>query len=144
MLWLQALYFPSKAKVVELSQAQDLERKPAIALCRARQLGRQDSCLKALKAGMEEEGVPWKELECGNESSISLSREGAEWSQLGVGVGIDAQGSISIHFHRLEHTEPLFYCEGTQATAVKARRLGANAARLVKGVPFKDESPLNV
>ncbi len=124
--------------MVELSQSENLERKPAVALRRAQRLGKENPCLKALKAGMEEEGVPWQELEAENTSSTRLSREGAEWSQLGVGVGIDAQGSISIHFHRLGHTEPLFYSEGALATAVKARTLGANAARLVKGIPFKD------
>lgn len=121
-----------------MSEAADLERKPAIALRRARELNPEHPVLKGLKAGIEEEGVPWQEIAVADNGSSQLAREGSEWSQLGVGIGVDSQGSITVHFHRLGHSEPLFSCQSTEATAVKAFTLGANAARLVKGIPFRE------
>lgn len=92
--------------------------------------------LREIQAGMEEEGVPYS-LRTGTDTdAVALGHQGAYQSALGVGVGISPDG-LCIHYRKLPAGEPLFVLTGKQ-DAAEWRRFGYNAARLVKGLPFKD------
>lgn len=86
--------------------------------------------------GMEEEQVPYSCNTGDLDSSAELSYQAAQQSVLGVGLGISAQGNISLHYQKLPKDEPIFTIHMREEN--KLRPLGSNAARLVKGMPFKD------
>lgn len=95
----------------------------------------QEAKLREVQAGIEEEGVPssW----CvGAGDACSLACRGAAESPLGVGVGIGAE-AMSVHYHKLPADKPLFVLPAGDGPPAW-RRLGCNAARLVKGTSFKD------
>ncbi|MDR3560359.1 MAG: glycerol dehydratase reactivase beta/small subunit family protein [Negativicutes bacterium] len=90
--------------------------------------------LREVQAGMEEEGIPcaWG---TGEGDATLLAHRGADDSQLEVGVGIASDG-MSVHCRKLPRDKPLFLLTaGGNPTAW--RHIGCNAARLVKGIPFK-------
>ena len=91
--------------------------------------------LREVKAGMEEEGIPCTVVQAQASNVIALSYQGASASQLGVGVGIGPEG-MSIHYHKLPPQEPLFI-SAAEGNPEQWRNFGYNAARLVKGIPFK-------
>ena len=70
--------------------------------------------------GIEEEGIPYDVQ--------------AEHSRLGVGVGISKEGVVLQH-EKLDKAAPLFKIKLYQTELF--RKIGANAARLVKKMPFK-------
>ena len=77
--------------------------------------------------GIEEEGLPYSLEEKNNKA--------AEVSHLGVGIGIG--DSIVLHYIKLKENAPLFsVCLQDDENTLRA--IGANAARLVKRMPFKD------
>jgi hypothetical protein len=122
-------------------QASQLVTKPSIALCICTHEGYEQK-LREIQAGIEEEGVPYAVIPDEEQDVISLAYKGAGISQLGVGVGIGSSG-LCIHHHKLPADQPLFVSEDT-ATCVEWRRFGYNAARLIKGIPFKNEQPVAV
>jgi hypothetical protein len=87
------------------------------------------------KSGIEEESVPFNILTSDSDNADVLAYEGAMLSVLGVGIGLDSRGNISVHSKGLPQGKPLFktnyYVEQD-----KLRATCSNAARLVKGVPF--------
>lgn len=108
--------------------------KPSIIICTAQLDGYEDK-LRELQAGMEEEGVPYSFLEGTASDAVALGYQGAQSSLLGVGIGI-AAASLCIHYQKLPEDQPLFVLDG-QGTLAEWRNFGYNAARLVKGLPFK-------
>lgn len=86
--------------------------------------------------GIEEEGIPFV-LEKRNEfkDPVSMAYKAAESSRLGVGIGVGDR--IVLHFLKLKQDKPLFEIPLTTENE-KLRRMGANAARLIKGIPFKE------
>ncbi len=94
--------------------------------------------VREVQAGMEEEGIPYSVVESDETDVIALSCKAASISKLGVGVGIGLDG-LSIQYDKLSAQEPLFFLT-TPGTPADWRRFGYNAARLVKGIPFKNES----
>ncbi|ADG81495.1 glycerol dehydratase reactivation factor, small subunit [Thermincola potens JR] len=125
-----------------MNMEQELERRPVISLLRPRGLDADrkfSKLVSAIKAGMEEESVPWLEgEEEGALSAAELALRGARQSRLGVGIGIDPACSIAVYFNRGENSEPLFLLSADWASEKVARLVGTNAARLVKKIPFKD------
>nr|WP_320148170.1 glycerol dehydratase reactivase beta/small subunit family protein [uncultured Anaeromusa sp.] len=94
--------------------------------------------LREIKAGMEEEGIPWRLTEQETGDAARLAHEAAFASPLGVGVGVSGEG-LCIHYRKLALEEPLFIHPGTGDPSVW-RLFGYNAARLVKGIPFKEKA----
>lgn len=94
--------------------------------------------VREVQAGMEEEGIPFVIAESKETDAITLACQAAAASKLGVGVGIGADG-LSIQHEKLPAKEPLFLLT-TSGTPADWRKFGYNAARLVKGIPFKTES----
>ncbi|MDG4664035.1 glycerol dehydratase reactivase beta/small subunit family protein [Mycobacterium sp. 236(2023)] len=88
-------------------------------------------------AGIEEEGVPCIVVRPRNAASADdLAREAARRSSLDVGVGIDADGRISVAHEMLREPVPGLVSGGA-ATPSFARRAGHNAARIVVGIPLR-------
>lgn len=94
--------------------------------------------IREVQAGMEEEGIPWSILQSNETDFTKLAYEAASSSKLGVGVGIGVDG-LSIQHEKLPANQPLFSLAAAGKPA-DWRRFGYNAARLVKGIPFKNES----
>ena len=88
-------------------------------------------------AGIEEEGVPWivvRPREGG--SADELAREAARRSSLDVGVGIDADGCVSVA-HEMVRGSVAGLASSGAATTSFARAAGHNAARIVVGIPLR-------
>ena len=94
--------------------------------------------VREVQAGMEEEGIPYSIVESSEKDVITLAYQAACASRLGVGVGIGLEG-LSIQYDKLPEREPLFLLT-TSGSPADWRIFGYNAARLVKGIPFKKQS----
>lgn len=86
--------------------------------------------------GIEEEGLPYSLIEQDNNDAVELGYKAAEASHLGVGIGIG--DCISLNYIKLKENEPLFKVAVKGNDEEILRAVGANAARLVKRMPFKD------
>ncbi|SHE34733.1 glycerol dehydratase reactivase beta/small subunit family protein [Alkalibacter saccharofermentans] len=87
--------------------------------------------------GIEEEEVPYNVETIDKKEATELGYQAAIASPLGVGVGFGEDGYIALHSSNLKQDEPLLKFSFKEETH-KVRALGANAARLVKGIPFKE------
>lgn len=90
--------------------------------------------LKEICAGIEEEGVYFEVVERQDEDINNLSYESALDSILGTGIGI-CNNSIALSLSSLPKGKNVFLLE--HPSIIQARSLGANAARVVKRLPFK-------
>ncbi|WP_458414981.1 glycerol dehydratase reactivase beta/small subunit family protein [Schinkia sp. CFF1] len=90
---------------------------------------------QSLLNGAEEEGVPSFVERKQEKSALELSYQAALDSTLGVGIGVGDDSQIVLHYTKLPKSHPLFTINLNET--LKQRVLGANAARLVKGIPFK-------
>lgn len=95
----------------------------------------QERKLRELRAGMEEEGIPYT-VAAGEGDAPALAYQGALSSQLGVGVGLGPD-AVCVHFQKLPPEQPLFVVRDDAPSAL--RLVGYNAARLVKATPFKNQ-----
>jgi hypothetical protein len=84
--------------------------------------------------GIEEEGIPYDVQEVHESDVLELAHRASLDSRLGVGVGI-GKGGIVLQFEKLDKAAPLFRIKLYQKEFF--RSIGANAARLVKKMPFK-------
>ncbi len=89
--------------------------------------------IKYLLYGMEEEGIPSEIKETTQKELVQAAYEQAVKSPLAVGIAIDEKHAV-LHFKNLPEKEPLFTVENKGESMMT---LGKNAARLVKGIPFK-------
>jgi hypothetical protein len=97
--------------------------------------------IREVEAGMEEEGIPCLVVQSNEADAVALAYQGACYSKLGVGLGIGLNG-LCIHYGKLPEQQPLFALTGA-GTPVEWRHFGYNAARLVKGIPFKLQASEN-
>jgi len=86
--------------------------------------------------GLEEEGIPFEIREVSNGPIVDLAKQAADGSPLNVGIGIGGSGEVILHHHDLPTETPLFSLTTKPWQPVSLRRLGINAARLVKGQPL--------
>jgi hypothetical protein len=94
--------------------------------------------------GLEEEGIPVEVREAEPGSAESLAKTAADASVLHVGIGIRGGiGGVVLHHRDLPADQPLVRLGAAECTAGSLRRLGANAARLVKGDPLRFEAEGN-
>ena len=91
--------------------------------------------LRQLMYGIEEEGIPYEVTESDFRNAVSLAWEASQQSRLGVGLGLD-RDTLVLQFSKLKEHEPLFQISARSPEA-DVRAMGANAARLVKKLPFK-------
>ena len=66
---------------------------------------------------------------------MSLAWEASQQSRLSVGLGLD-RDTLVLQFSKLKENEPLFQISA-RSPEWDVRAMGANAARLVKKLPFK-------
>ncbi len=91
--------------------------------------------LRTVLLGMEEEGIPYHMGEAEQKDATALAWDAAQESRLDVGVGVDDK-NVVLGFAKLKPEKPLFSV-AVLAGEEKIRDIGANAARLVKRMPFK-------
>lgn len=85
--------------------------------------------------GIEEEGIPWRWQQAAGLDVVAHAWQAANQSALLVGIACDSQ-QLVIHYRNLPASAPLFTLmlhEDLQSR----RKAGNNAARLVKGIPFR-------
>jgi hypothetical protein len=87
--------------------------------------------VRAVCAGAEEQGVPTALL---GGPSADRGRHAARESRLQVGVGVDADGAVAVH-HAL--VPDVVLALGAGASPAELRVLGADAARIVTGLPLR-------
>lgn len=94
-----------------------------------------EDVLRTILLGMEEEGIPFHLSDEAQKDAMALAWEASEESRLDVGVGVDDK-NVVLGFAKLKPDKPLFSIP-VSAGEEKIRDIGANAARLVKRMPFK-------
>lgn len=104
--------------------------------------------VEALLWGLEEEGIPTITGETTDRSIRRAAKEIAQLSRLNIGIGVSGREQLVVLHHRdLPAEEPLFLEAISSGSTAAFRRIGANAARLVKGNPllfdeeFEDQPP---
>ncbi|MFC6259551.1 glycerol dehydratase reactivase beta/small subunit family protein [Levilactobacillus fujinensis] len=90
--------------------------------------------LQPLLNGIEEEQIPSSVQDIAVRDIVARAYQAALSSRLSVGIAYEDHRYV-IHYKNLPEHEPLF--DVTIDDAATLRMLGANAARLVKGIPFK-------
>ncbi|MBF0530294.1 MAG: glycerol dehydratase reactivase beta/small subunit family protein, partial [Deltaproteobacteria bacterium] len=99
--------------------------------------------LDPLLCGLEEEGIPAAISQSTAGSAVQLAKEAADSSRVKVGLGISStEGQVVLHHHDLAPENPLQVCP-LKGHPEGLRRLGANAARLVKGDPLLFDDQLS-
>lgn len=94
-----------------------------------------DEVLKEILAGIEEEGVLFEVANSTKVSGEELAIDGSVMSALGVGIGI-FEGTVCVQVSKLPPGNMLF--SGCLEKGQNIRNMGANAARYIKGIPFKE------
>ncbi|MGB8885369.1 MAG: glycerol dehydratase reactivase beta/small subunit family protein [Candidatus Korobacteraceae bacterium] len=93
--------------------------------------------LQAVFCGLEEEGIPVEVQEVPRGGAVALAKEAAHMSPLNVGIGVNGdEQAVVLHHRDLPADHPLFVVRLRDARGGELRRLGINAARLVKGEPL--------
>ena len=112
------------------------EHKPSILIMTEQ--GKIDNQWNQVLWGIEEEGIPFQIKQANSEYSIEENAyEAAHQSALSVGIAC-SNNEIVIHYKNLQQQQPLFRTNSNATTKPEQlRNLGSNAARLVKGIPFK-------
>ncbi|MBB1110556.1 glycerol dehydratase reactivase beta/small subunit family protein [Limosilactobacillus balticus] len=90
---------------------------------------------KPLFYGIEEEQIPVSVRKINIDGAIERAYQSALASRLSVGIAFEGDHFI-VHYKNLKEEHPLF--DMTVDDRKQLRILGANAARLVKGIPFKE------
>jgi hypothetical protein len=86
--------------------------------------------------GIEEEGIPYEIRSARNDSATELAKQAANGSALNVGIAMNEAGEIVLHHRDLPLEAPLFAISAGSFQSRDLRRLGTNAARLVKRQPL--------
>ena len=86
--------------------------------------------------GLEEEGIPFEIHDAPAGAVRDLARQAAHGSPLDVGIAIGVNGEVVLHHRDLPAEAPLFSLAMKTLPPGHLRRLGMNAARLVKRQPL--------
>ena len=111
----------------------DFER-PTIVIGVNCQFSSQDKQSKPLLNGIEEEQIPVAIKNISINDVVSRAYQAALSSRLSVGIACEGNRYV-VHYRNLPEKKPLF--DYVIDNDEKLRNLGANASRLVKGIPFK-------
>ncbi|WP_084295501.1 glycerol dehydratase reactivase beta/small subunit family protein [Desulfitibacter alkalitolerans] len=93
--------------------------------------------IREVTAGLEEEGIPYRII-LSEGDAVTLAIEAAAVSHFEAGIGVGSDHSIAVSQNRQSFNKPLFYVSGTEGRLEIWRVIGSNAARMVKGIPFKE------
>lgn len=90
-----------------------------------------------IKLGLEEEGIPCRVKVVQEGSAHLLSIQAAKASSLGVGIGLkESEGEAVLHHRDMPDSVKLLEIKGEMFNRDSLRKLGANSARFVKGIPL--------
>ncbi|MFD1123922.1 glycerol dehydratase reactivase beta/small subunit family protein [Lentilactobacillus raoultii] len=110
------------------------QNKPAIIIGLPENIAKIPERLIPMLFGIEEEQIPFQFETINLDTAVERAYRAAVISRLSVGISFD-DNKIIIHYKNLHPEQPLFSKEIGNPSEI--RKMGANAARLVKGVPFK-------
>ena len=99
-------------------------------------LDRDSGYIKEITYGIEEEGIPYEITEENFYNTAEKAFEISQNSRLSVGIAVDREKAV-IHFSKLKMENPLFIADLQETDNEELRIYGSNAARLIKGIPFK-------
>ena len=99
-------------------------------------LNRHSKYIKEITYGIEEEGIPYEITEENFYDTTEKAFEISQVSRLSVGIAMGKEEAV-IHFSKLRIDKPLFILSLDGLEKEKLRIYGSNAARLIKGIPFK-------
>lgn len=100
--------------------------------------------IQDLLFGIEEEGIPFSlETRGTDEDILRMADEASHASALSVGVGCTAD-TLVLSYQNLPPHQFIYGLRSYKQAQQAMRALGANAARLVKGNPFKTDPGLEV
>lgn len=116
-----------------INNAPDYYEKPAVLIFMVPPLP--EGVINSIFWGLEEEGIPAKLAEKESGEAAALAKAAANGSMLNVGIGIN-KNEVVLHHRDLAPREPLFVIGPEALNQINLRRIGANAARLVKGNPL--------
>ncbi|AGB19708.1 dehydratase medium subunit [Thermoanaerobacterium thermosaccharolyticum] len=97
--------------------------------------GCNDRILREIKAGIEEEGLPYKVYIDSNKFN-RIPYNTALISKFGIGVFAN-KDNLTLYYSKMPNKKPVFDISITDSDYQVARNFGTNAARLYKGLPFK-------
>ena len=109
------------------------EHTPAIVVT---EIGDCISTWNEVLLGTEEEGIPFRIQHIPSGEVIDSAWLAARQSPLLVGIACDREKLI-VHYKNLPASAPLFTLTYQQDNYAR-RSIGTNAARLVKGIPFRE------
>jgi hypothetical protein len=102
-----------------------------------------DGLLEPILWGLEEEGIPAEMRPPAAGTAAELAKLAADNSPLNVGIAIcAADRAVALHHRDLAAPQPLFVLRPDELEPARLRRLGVNAARLVKGNPLAIDEPV--
>lgn len=119
----------------------ELDRRVAVWIAAPQPLP--EDVLAPILWGLEEEGIP-AEIQPASAGSVAeMAKRAADGSPLNVGIAVSgAERAVALHHRDLAADRPLFVLRPPALQTPQLRRLGANAARLVKGNPLAvDDAP---
>jgi hypothetical protein len=94
------------------------------------------SVWKEVLLGIEEEGIPFVIQNQAAGDVVQSAWQAARQSPLLVGIACNEE-TLVVHYKNLPTSAPLFTLTYHQ-NSLDRRSTGNNAARLVKGIPFRD------
>lgn len=116
-----------------------LEEMPSIIVCLKNP---EESFVREITAGIEEEGIPYKKVTQENmnqKNMLETIHLCSQKSRIGIAIGVLGKRVI-LHYVKLKESEPIMDRELSAYDSENCRKIGCNAARLYKVMPFKDLS----
>ena len=111
-----------------------MNRHPAVWIFRSPSV--EEESYQPILWGLEEEGIPFELQDTSDGVVRDLARQAANGSPLDVGIAIGKSGEVVLHHRDLPAEAPLFSIDVKPLQPGTLRRLGMNAARLVKRQPL--------
>ncbi|SNX54721.1 glycerol dehydratase reactivase beta/small subunit family protein [Thermoanaerobacterium sp. RBIITD] len=97
--------------------------------------GCNDRILREIKAGIEEEGIPYK-VYVDSKEFYKTPYNTALISKFGIGANAN-KNNLTLYYSKMPDKKPVFDISIGDSDYQVARNFGTNAARLYKGLPFK-------
>ena len=93
--------------------------------------------VKEITYGIEEEGIPYEIKEEDISDIVKKAYEESMNSRLSLGIAVNDEKAV-FHYSKLKENSPLFLVNMKSLDKKELRAYGSNAARLIKGIPFKE------
>lgn len=99
----------------------------------------EESLLREILAGIEEESIPYevRNVDFNENTILNNTYNAAQQSRMGIAIGI-VNNRIVLQHNKLREERPLIDIKLNFYHKENARKIGCNAARLYKIMPFKN------